>query len=118
MEREKRKGFLFEPIRKEGEDAEDRENLRIFLQDCARPTRMDNTFWCTCRNCSCMSTDIENICCRENSALSDKLDAGVICKTNSSSFFKLCLDKEVLEVLIFALKDFIGESTIAQLTSR
>ena len=66
-----------------------------------------------------MPTEVENVCCSEIKSLRDKLkDKEATCVTNLSSFSKLCLDTEVLEVLTSTLKDFLGESNTSQLTNR
>ena len=121
MTKEQRQGFLFEPMRSN-------EEVLSIMRQCAekasspkfsggRSSRNIGA-WCTCTNCLCMPTEVENVCCSEIKSLRDKLkDKEATCVTNLFSFSKLCLDTEVLEVLTSALKDFLGESNTSQLTN-
>ena len=64
-----------------------------------------------------MPSDEENLCCSEVIAVKQKLQSHK-CITRFSSFAKICLDVEVLQVFITAMNDFIGETINAQLNNR
>ena len=64
-----------------------------------------------------MPSDVENLCCSEVIAVKQKLQPHK-CITSSSSFVKICLDVEVLQVFITAMNDFIGETINAELNNR
>ena len=81
------------------------------------PNHMNNMLWCSCSNCSLMSSNLENICCTRVAAVNQKMESHK-CITFSSSFAKLCLDIEVLELLLTSLNDFYGRSTNNHLSNR
>ena len=74
-------------------------------------------YWCKCMNCQTMPTYRENVCCRSVQALKEKLkDESCISKT--ASFEKMCLDVEVLEMLLSAINDLAAEELPRQLRNR
>ena len=115
-----RGGFKFEP--------ENDVSLEVFNKKDGRAkgnkhctqslTRMHNLQWCNCTICCIMMfSDVENLCCSEVIAVKQKL-LSHRCITSSSSFVKVCLDVEVLQVFITAMNDFIGETINTELHYR
>ena len=80
-------------------------------------TCMHNLQWCYCTNCCIMPSDVENLCCSEVIAVKQKLQSNK-CIASFSSFTKIYLDVEVLQVFITALNDFIGGTINAELNNR
>ena len=112
-------GFKFEP--------ENDVSLEVFNKKDGRAkgekrcseslTSMYNLQWCNCTNCCIIPSDVENLCCSEVIAVKQKLRS-CKCITSSSSFAKICLDVEVLQVFITAMNDFIVETINAELNNR
>ena len=67
-------------------------------------TRFDHNRWCKCRKCPPMSTDKESVCCRELDEAHSKI-GDHSCITCNSSFERVCLDSEVLQTALVAMRD-------------
>lgn len=112
MSNNNRDGFLFEPRRQrtESEITDDSSDISTDDEsdDLLDNSRMENLHWCGCGNCDIMATLIECECCSENEAVGSKMGEAR-CIVNSGSFDKMCRDPEVLEVMMSALKEVVGE---------
>ena len=112
-------GFLFEP-RKDKKDHSDYRQSRDEKEDTLAgldTSRMNNLKWCICGNCSIMPTVKESVCCKENPTFSLEMKES-LCIINLGSFEKLCLDREVLEVVLASTCDFIGEQLPNDISNR
>ena len=115
-----RKGFLFEP-KKQSLDTEDEDAISDVSDDDdkqQKEARTSNLLWCKCYRCSIMPTESECICCLEKDAVCQKMNSDVECITKHNSFFKVCLDKEVLEIIMVSIKEVIGEDLHEPISNR
>ena len=115
-----RSGFMFEPLKSVplNQEINEQKNVPKLQENCV--PGMDSKeagYWCKCMNCQTMPTYRENVCCRSVQALKEKLkDESCISKT--ASFEKMCLDVEVLEMLLSAINDLAAEELPRQLRNR
>ena len=132
MEGKQREGFLFEPLRKQDLNAEDNENFELaelaipaprtrtsLDTSCNSEMLLNSWTWCDCKKCDGMPSAFENLCCNQIKELSCKLNGSTErCVTQISSFKKMCLDKEILEVLMTAMKNAVAEWLESGITNR
>ena len=98
-------GYCFEPEYSEDEIPETDYSMPVIStqdqteKDHEKENRFGNTDWCKCGNCQTnyLSTVEEYRCCKEYDSVLKKIDS-VPCITRHSSFDKLILDNEVLEL--------------------
>ena len=114
MESTGRKGFLYEP-RKEFNEIDQEQQLDKISNNCSKSN--EEYFHCSCEHCIIMQSLIENKCCRGVQIIQQKL-INEKCITSTPSFNKLCLDTEVLEVLMCSVKQIIGENLEQQISNR
>ena len=67
-------------------------------------TRIGHNRWCTCGKCSSMATEKESICCKEVWEITLKMETHV-CITDHPSFERVCLDPEVLQTALVAMRE-------------
>ena len=82
--------------------------------------RLGRIDWCSCMNCTPMSSGIEYRCCREVEAVEEKLTEGndLNCITNSKQFKIVCLNKEVLYTALVTMKTVRGDPLHLPLSNR
>lgn len=84
--------------------------------------RRNSTDWCSCGNCDAMPSHLECVCCQEMDVLKHKLtlrvDTGTQCITTSDTFKAVCLDRDVLDVSLLMMKDFMVDEVIRPVQSR
>ncbi|XP_068112361.1 uncharacterized protein [Hyperolius riggenbachi] len=64
--------------------------------------KMGHTQWCSCKNCTPMSTGMESICCREIPSVNARMD-NIQCITNHPMFAQLCLNVEWAKIFLFLI---------------
>ena len=114
MESTARKGFLYEPT-KEFNEIDQKQQLDKTSNNF--PKSNEKYFHCSCEHCYIMPSLIENKCCRGVQIIQQKL-INEKCITSTPSFNKLCLDTEVLEVLMCSVKQIIGENLEQHISNR
>ena len=70
-----------------------------------------------------MFSEIENVCCHQVNELDSKLNTSTDnssqnCISETSAFTKICLDFEVLESIVTALKDAVAEKLESVITNK
>ncbi|XP_033099836.1 P2X purinoceptor 7-like [Anneissia japonica] len=112
-----RSGFLFEPQRQYSSE-ENESDDDITVDNSLNNDRTDNLDWCQCENCIIMPSRIESVCCLENVDICRKMDDVNTCIVLKDNYKKLCLDKEVLEVLMSSIKEVVGEDLREPISNR
>ena len=114
MESTARKGFLYKST-KEFNEIDEEQQLDKTSNNF--PKLNKEYFYCACEHCYIMPSLIENKCCRGVQIIQQKL-INEKCITSTPSFNKLCLDTEVLEVLMCSVKQIIGENLEQHISNR
>ena len=102
--------YLYEPLM----TLEELENLRQRLgnveerqpegQSESSETRIGHNRWCACGKCLPMATEKESVCCKEVREIALKMETHV-CITDHPSFERVCLDSEVLQTALVAMRE-------------
>ena len=66
--------------------------------------RSGHNGWCLCGNCPAMTTEMESVCCKEVPEILQKMGTHG-CITDHLSFDVVCLDPEVLQTALVAMRD-------------
>ena len=115
--RQPRKGYLYEPLKSSEEESNVHSSSSAVVKaddDCEN--RLVDLSWCKCGHCQLMSSVMENQCCTENSVAANELQ-DCSCVTQLAKFSKLCLDKDVLKLLMCSINEIIGEN-VDEITNR
>ncbi|XP_068112366.1 general transcriptional corepressor trfA-like [Hyperolius riggenbachi] len=64
--------------------------------------KMGHTQWCSCNNCTPMSTGMASICCREIPSVNARME-NIPCITNHPMFAQLCLNEEWAKIFLFLI---------------
>ena len=118
--------YLFEPLmtskelesvhERLGNERERQEQGRTELSE----VRSGHNGWCSRGNCPAMTTEMESVCCKEVPEILQKMGTHV-CITDHLSFDVVCLDPEVLQTALVAMRDVCFEDfdvPVPQQTSR
>ncbi|XP_033115925.1 P2X purinoceptor 7-like [Anneissia japonica] len=112
-------GFLFEP--EKHKDSVEIEEAHEYDQevDEAMENRLDNLNWCACGQCQLMPTNGECLCCREEDIFTSKMDENSTCCISKTETFKnACKNKDILEIIMAALKEVVGEDLRDPISNR
>ena len=105
-----RTGSVFEPVKSVS-------NQEVLEKNClGHDKRLGRWAWCHCFGCELMPNFIENVHCFDDIAVKNKIKDEK-CIAMSSSFRKICLDAEILEVFLSLLSD-VAEDSPTQYTNR
>ncbi|XP_033101508.1 P2X purinoceptor 7-like [Anneissia japonica] len=106
-EKQRRNAYAFEPVLQQDPQ---QQQFQRQPSSSSRPrlSRLNNTDWCRCGNCRPMPKEKECLCCHEGEDFSEKM-TDVDCILKNESFKKVCLDKEILEVVFASRKELLGE---------
>ena len=110
-----RAGFMFEPVKSVSNEVVQGEELPMPCQKIN--TKNGDMTWCRCFACELMPSSIENVCCFNDVAVRNKMKDKE-CITMTSTFKKICLDTEVLEVFLSLLCDVVAEDSSTRYTNR
>ena len=66
-------------------------------------TRIGHNRWCACGKCLPMATEQESVCCKEVREIALKVEPHA-CITEHPSFERVCLDSEVLQTALVAMR--------------
>ena len=83
-----------------GNERERQEQGRTELSE----VRSGHNGWCSCGNCPAMTTETESVCCKEVPEILQKMGTHG-CITDHLSFDVVCLDPEVLQTALVAMRD-------------
>ena len=100
-------GYLFEPLREEGEDVEGHNESESSDEEVRG--RTGNLDWCTCGKCGLMPSERESTCCHERGVFGKKMNSER-CLADCVDFAKVCLDSVILEVIMASLREAVGEN--------
>ena len=80
-----------------------------------KPAVQTNLDWCSCANCCVMPSTHENACCCN---IREELHSKMKTTFKCSSFKKICPDKDVLAVLVTAIKEAVAENLENEISMR
>ena len=93
--------YLFEPLM----TMEEFENHQERIKNVEERLRIiGRNRWCACGKCLPMATEKESICCREVWEITLKMGT-YVCITDHASFEQVCLDSEVLQTALVAMRE-------------
>ncbi|KAK6191119.1 hypothetical protein SNE40_002862 [Patella caerulea] len=102
--------YQFEPEYSPGEMRTDSDTDTSEDEAIDNNTRVGNTDWCLCTNCSSMPLSDECVCCKEINAVSHRLAHTTLCVIENEDFRTVCLNAEVLRVSAIARADMRGDN--------
>ena len=71
--------------------------------------RLESMLWCTCDRCENLPTIRENLCCKELTAVDEKLE-GLACICQNPDFIMLCTNFVNLRTALIARSDIRGDN--------